>query len=167
MRPARALGAAAAALLVACGPRPDAAPPRAGPPGAPGEATGAFEPEWLPRLVTPGALPCGIPTLVSARGLLEPAAEARIRAALAARGHLEESTPPVPAAPRQGADTLKLGADTRRALASFQQQEGLPVTGLPSYQTLQRLGLALDEVLVTEADLGACPVQEEPAPSAP
>jgi peptidoglycan hydrolase-like protein with peptidoglycan-binding domain len=45
--------------------------------------------------------------------------------------------------------TGRLDAETREALRRYQQREGLPATGLPSYETVQHLDLELDSIFRT------------------
>jgi hypothetical protein len=72
----------------------------------------------------------GIVTSTAPAGLLSPGAEGQIQAALIARGFL-------PPARRSG----RLDDPTRDALLAFQARADLPRTGLPSYGTVERLGL--------------------------
>jgi len=65
-------------------------------------------------------------------------AEDRLRARLREKGLLRAS---------QGGDGLD--PDTRAALRTFQKREGLPTTGLPSYETVEHLGLDPDEIFHT------------------
>ena len=69
------------------------------------------------------------------QGLMREGAERRIQERLHARGLLH-------ADPYTGA----LDGETRAALRTFQKSQGLPVTGLPSYETVDHLGLDLDAV---------------------
>ena len=80
----------------------------------------------------------GIPVASTPQGLLREGAEKRIQSRLQARGLLR---------PEQ--INGQLDGDTRQALRKFQKSEGLPATGLPSYETVERLGLKLDEIFHT------------------
>ena len=42
--------------------------------------------------------------------------------------------------------TGQSNVQTRDALRAFQKREGLPATGLPSYETVEHLGLELDTI---------------------
>lgn len=77
----------------------------------------------------------GIPVAATPQGLMREGAEARIQERLRARGLL-----------RGGESTGELDADTRAALRTFQKSQGLPATGLPSYETALHLGLDLDAI---------------------
>lgn len=46
----------------------------------------------------------------------------------------------------------RLDPDTRAALRRYQKREGLPTTGLPSYETVERLGLDLDTIFHSHAE---------------
>lgn len=72
----------------------------------------------------------GIPVAVSPSGLMRPGAERLLQVALAARGFLTE---------RQITGTFSEA--TREALRRLQIATGLPATGLPSYATVEALGL--------------------------
>jgi peptidoglycan hydrolase-like protein with peptidoglycan-binding domain len=77
----------------------------------------------------------GIPGARTPEGLMRDGAEKRIQERLQARGLL-----------RAEQCTGQLDADTRRALRTFQKSQGLPTTGLPSYETVDHLGLDLDAI---------------------
>ena len=80
----------------------------------------------------------GIPISGTAHGILQDGAERRIQRRLAEKGFLNgEQT--------EG----QLDPKTREALSRFQKHEGLPPTGLPSYETVRHLGLDLDSVFQT------------------
>jgi hypothetical protein len=80
----------------------------------------------------------GLPVASTPQGLMKEGAEARIQQRLRAKGflHGEQSTG-------------QLDQPTRAALRAFQKGEGLPVTGLPSYETVRHLGLSLDSIFHT------------------
>jgi hypothetical protein len=82
----------------------------------------------------PGA-ETGIPVASTPQGLMRDGAERRIQERLHARGLL-------PAGEFSGV----LDGETRAALRTFQKSQGLPVTGLPSYETVDHLGLDLDAI---------------------
>jgi murein L,D-transpeptidase YcbB/YkuD len=46
---------------------------------------------------------------------------------------------------------------TREALRAFQKREGLPTTGLVSYETVEHLGLKLDAIFRSRAHTEAPP----------
>jgi peptidoglycan hydrolase-like protein with peptidoglycan-binding domain len=92
-----------------------------------------------------------IPVASTPQGLLKEGAVRKIQERLRARGLLAGD--PI-------AD--QLDADTRAALAKFQKQEGLPATGLPSYETARHLGLDLDEIFQTTQH----PREPPPSPAA-
>jgi hypothetical protein len=77
----------------------------------------------------------GIPVARTPEGLLRDGAEKRIQERLRARGLL-----------RADQCTGQLDADTRRALRTLQKSQGLPTTGLPSFETVEHLGLDLDTI---------------------
>jgi len=82
----------------------------------------------------PGA-ETGIPVASTPQGLMRDGAERRIQERLHARGLLDSDD-------RSGV----LDGETRAALRAFQKSQGLPVTGLPSYETVDHLGLDLDAI---------------------
>lgn len=82
----------------------------------------------------------GIAVSSSPQGLLREGAELRLQRRLKARGLLSEAE-----------CTGRLDAPTLRALRAFQKSEGLPTTGLPSYETVDHLGLELDDIFHTVA----------------
>lgn len=84
------------------------------------------------------AVETGIPVASTPQGLLREGAEKRIQTRLHAKGLL-----------RSEQVTGQLDNDTRLALRKFQKSEGLPTTGLPSYETVERLGLNLDHIFHT------------------
>lgn len=77
----------------------------------------------------------GIPVASTPQGLLRNGAEERIQRRLEAQRLLTESQ-----------RTGRLDEATRNALRTFQRKEGLPTTGLPSYETVDHLGLKLDDI---------------------
>ena len=119
-------GALVVALLAgaACGhTRAEPPPPSAVPPTKPELEQGAET---------------GIPVASSPQGLLRDGAEKRLQLRLKERGLLTAAQ-----------CTGQLDHPTRQALRTFQRKEGLPATGLPSYETVDHLGLDLDEVFQT------------------
>ena len=83
----------------------------------------------------------GIPVASTPQGLMRDGAETKIQQRLRARGFLNAAQ----------STTGQLDADTRQALRLFQKQEGLPTTGLPSFETIDHLGLDLDAIFHTTA----------------
>jgi peptidoglycan hydrolase-like protein with peptidoglycan-binding domain len=77
----------------------------------------------------------GVPVASTPQGLMHDGAERLIQERLRARGLLK---------PAQV--TGRFDSDTHQALREFQKREGLPTTGLPSYETVEHLGLKLDRV---------------------
>lgn len=86
------------------------------------------------------AVETGIPVASTPQGLMKPGAEKRVQEGLRAKGLLR---------PEQC--NGQLDAATRAALRKFQKSEGLPTTGLPSYETLDHLGVDLDDIFHTTA----------------
>jgi peptidoglycan hydrolase-like protein with peptidoglycan-binding domain len=82
----------------------------------------------------------GIPISGTAHGILQDGAERKIQRRLHEKGLLD------------GEQTDgQLDPKTREALSRFQKHEGLPPTGLPSYETVRHLGLDLDSIFQTVA----------------
>jgi len=86
------------------------------------------------------AVETGLAVASTPQGLMQEGAEAAIQRRLQAKGflHGEQS---------RG----QLDSSTRAALRAFQKSEGLPATGLPSYETVRHLGLSLDAIFHTIA----------------
>ncbi|HEY4184032.1 MAG TPA: peptidoglycan-binding domain-containing protein [Polyangia bacterium] len=82
----------------------------------------------------------GISISSTPQGLMQPGAEKLLQERLRDRGLL-----------RQEQCNGQLDTPTRAALREFQKSEGLPTTGLPSYETVDHLGLDLDVVFHTTA----------------
>jgi hypothetical protein len=82
----------------------------------------------------------GIPVASTPQGLMREGAERRIQERLHARGLLQV-----------GEYSGALDAETRAALRAFQKSQGLPATGLPSYETADHLGLDLDAIFHSTA----------------
>jgi putative peptidoglycan binding protein len=80
----------------------------------------------------------GLPISSTSHGILQEGAELKIQRRLQEKGLLDGH-------PAEG----QLDPQTREALRKFQKQEGLPPTGLPSYETVQHLQLDLDAVFQT------------------
>ena len=84
------------------------------------------------------AVETGLPISSTSHGILQDGAERKIQQRLAEQGFLD------------GAQTNgQLDAPTREALRKFQKHEGLPPTGLPSYETVRHLHLDLDSIFQT------------------
>ena len=80
----------------------------------------------------------GLPISSTPHGILQDGAERKIQQRLQEKGFL------------QGQQTEgELDPKTREALRQFQKREGLPATGLPSYETIRHLGLDLDSIFQT------------------
>ncbi len=77
----------------------------------------------------------GVPVSSTPKGLMHDGAQKKIQERLRARQLL-------------AADqcTGDFNVQTRDALRAFQKREGLPATGLPSYETVEQLGLELDTI---------------------
>jgi hypothetical protein len=80
----------------------------------------------------------GLPISSTSHGILQDGAELRIQRRLQEKGLLDG----------QQADG-QLDPPTREALRKFQKHEGLPPTGLPSYETMRHLHLDLDSIFQT------------------
>jgi hypothetical protein len=88
----------------------------------------------------------GIPVSSTPKGLMHEGAEKVIQERLRHKGLLTAEQ-----------CTGQLDANTREALRHFQKDEGLPTTGLPSYETVDHLGLKLDAIFRTSAHSAAPP----------
>lgn len=99
-----------------------------GPPKPP-EAVAATKPEHEQARET------GTPVASTPQGLMHDGGERKLQERLRARGLLEEDEV-----------TGQLDLPTQEALRKFQKSKGLPTTGLPSYQTVEALGLKLDTI---------------------
>lgn len=84
------------------------------------------------------AVETGIPVASTPQGLMREGAEKKIQLRLKAEGLLR---------PEQC--TGQFDAATSLGLRKFQKSQGLPATGLPSYETVDKLGLDLDVVFHT------------------
>jgi hypothetical protein len=80
----------------------------------------------------------GLPISSTSHGILQDGAELKIQRRLREKGLLDG----------QQADG-QLDTSTREALRKFQKREGLPPTGLPSYETVRHLHLDLDAIFQT------------------
>jgi len=80
----------------------------------------------------------GLPISSTSHGILQDGAELKIQRRLAEKGFLDG----------QQTDG-QLDPPTRAALRKFQKHEGLPPTGLPSYETVRHLHLDLDSIFQT------------------
>jgi murein L,D-transpeptidase YcbB/YkuD len=85
----------------------------------------------------------GTPIASTPQGLLREGAERKIQERLRAKGLLREAQV-----------TGSFDASTQETLRQFQRREGLPATGLPSYETVEHLGLKLDSVFHGHARRG-------------
>lgn len=77
----------------------------------------------------------GTPVASTPQGLMREGAERKIQERLRAKGLLDKEQV-----------TGRFDATTQETLRQFQRREGLPATGLPSYGTIEHLGLKLDVV---------------------
>src|SRR5690606_34645395 len=96
--------------------------------------TEADEPEitGLPPATEPTRFdPCGIPLAVSIEAMIQPKAIVRIQEELVKEGLLAQNTY------KEG----QLESATVAALIALQKQEDLPPVGLPTYSTVEALGL--------------------------
>lgn len=84
------------------------------------------------------AVETGLPISSTSHGILQDGAELRIQRRLVEKGFLDG----------QQSDG-QLDPQTRAALRKFQKHEGLPPTGLPSYETVRHLDLDLDSIFQT------------------
>lgn len=91
----------------------------------------------------------GVPMSSTPRGLMHDGAQKKIQDRLRARQLL-------------AADqcTGEFNVQTRDALRAFQKREGLPATGLPSYETVEHLGLELDTIFRSAQHAEAPPRRE-------
>jgi hypothetical protein len=96
----------------------------------PAAAAPATKPDHEPAAET------GIPVASTPQGLMREGAPLKLQERLRAKGLLL----------RAEQCNGQLDDDTREALRQFQKSEGLPTTGLPSYETVEHLGLDLDVV---------------------
>jgi len=84
------------------------------------------------------AVETGLPISSTSHGILRDGAELKIQRRLQEKGFLS------------GDQTDgQLDPPTREALRKFQKHEGLPPTGLPSYETVRHLHLDLDSIFQT------------------
>ena len=84
------------------------------------------------------AVETGLPISSTSHGILQDGAVLRIQRRLAEKGFLD------------GPQTEgQLDPRAREALRKFQKHEGLPPTGLPSYETVRHLHLDLDSIFQT------------------
>jgi Putative peptidoglycan binding domain len=84
------------------------------------------------------AVETGLPISSTSHGILQDGAELKIQQRLQEKGFLD------------GEQTAgQLDPKTRQALRKFQKHEGLPPTGLPSYETVRHLHLDLDAIFQT------------------
>jgi len=81
------------------------------------------------------AVETGIPVASTPQGLMQPDAATKLQERLTEKGLMR-------AEQRSG----QLDAATMAALRTFQASEGLPATGLPSYETIEHLDLSLDAI---------------------
>jgi hypothetical protein len=90
----------------------------------------------------------GTPVASTPEGFLHDGAERKIQDRLRRKGLLTEAQL-----------TGELDSDTQKALAQFQKREGLPTTGLPSYETVEHLGLELDAIFRSRSHTDAPPAR--------
>src|SRR5439155_68697 len=93
----------------------------------------------------------GLTVASTPQGLMREGAERKLQIRLHEKGYL-------PATHASG----QLDEATRQALREYQKREGLPATGLPSYETVRHLGLSLDAIFRTVTP--ATPPAEQPPP---
>lgn len=98
-------------------------------PPKPPQAVAATKPEQEQARET------GTPVASTPQGLMHEGGEQKLQERLRARGLLAEDDV-----------TGKLDMPTQEALRKFQKSKGLPTTGLPSYETVDALGLKLDTI---------------------
>jgi hypothetical protein len=91
----------------------------------------------------------GTPVASTPQGFMHDGAERKIQERLRKKGLLTEAQL-----------TGQLDTDTQTALVQFQKREGLPTTGLPSYETVEHLGLELDTIFRSRSHA------DEPPPAA-
>ena len=82
----------------------------------------------------------GIPVASTPQGLLHDGSEKKIQERLRGKGLLNAE-----------ACTGRFDIATRDALREFQKREGLPTTGLVSYETVEHLGLKLEVIFRSSA----------------
>jgi Putative peptidoglycan binding domain len=124
----------------------------------------AHDPPRPPAAVPPTspdheqAAETGLTMASTPQGLMLDGAEEKLQVRLGAKGLL-------PAEHRTG----RLDAETREALRRYQKREGLPATGLPSYETVRHLGLDVDSIFrtVTPSARGASGSSAAAVPGAP
>jgi peptidoglycan hydrolase-like protein with peptidoglycan-binding domain len=80
----------------------------------------------------------GTPVSSTPEGLMHDGGEKKIQERLHAKGLLTKDQ-----------CTGQFNPATQEALRAFQKSEGLPTTGLPSYETVDHLGLELDVIFRT------------------
>ena len=108
---------------------------------------------------TPAGRPSGtvvsdpgeIPVATGSAALIEPGGVVLVQHRLVERGYLS------PSALREG----RLGSSTRAALRRFQAAEGLPATGVPTYLTVERLGLEPERVFRSVGEAADAPTRLE------
>jgi hypothetical protein len=84
------------------------------------------------------AVETGLPISSTSHGILQDGAELKIQRRLREKGFLDSPS-----------TDGQLDPPTREALRKFQKHEGLPPTGLPSYETVRHLHLDLDSIFQT------------------
>ena len=94
----------------------------------------------------------GVPMSSTPRGLMHDGAQKKIQDRLRARQLLPADQ-----------CTGQFNVQTRDALRAFQKREGLPATGLPSYETVEHLGLDLDTIF-RSAQHAEAPPRRAPSP---
>lgn len=82
--------------------------------------------------------PGEIPVATGSSALFQPGGIALVQGRLSDRGYLARPNP-----------AGRLDSSTRAALVRFQQEQQLPCTGVPTYMTVERLGLEVERVFRT------------------
>ena len=100
------------------------------------------------------AVETGLPISSTSHGILQDGAELRIQRRLAEKGFLD--------GPRTEG---QLDPQAREALRKFQKHEGLPPTGLPSYETVRHLRLDLDAIFQTVSHPRERPASSSSSPA--
>ena len=95
----------------------------------------------------------GTPVASTPQGLMHDGAERKIQERLRAKGLL-------------GKDQVsgRLDMPTQEALRDFQKSKGLPTTGLPSYETVEQLGLDLASIYRSREHSADAPAERTASP---
>ena len=129
---ARMMSVCGIALAMSCGHTSEAPPPP--------NAVPATKPDHEVGAET------GTPVASTPTGLMHDGAERKIQERLRAKGLLNEEQ-----------ITGRLDDPTQEALRRFQKREGLPTTGLPSYDTIEHLDLKVNAIFRSRAHTEAPP----------